>query len=307
MTTKAVEPRVVDQPVFFPPEDQRYFGIVSTPAPENRGTTGVILLSGTHSGSTTMGRNRLWVGIARSLAAEGFTAVRLDYAGLGESLTGGPIYDLELPAVDAFHAAKAHLASLGMQKFVVVGTCFGSRTALAGAAEAEDIAGVLLLAPPVRNPKKGEGGTAHLAMYASTGDLAKRALSLRTIRKLVATKKARSVARRVLTGKVKHSVSRGETDDTGERRAATEAADGFLRPLRTLAQHGVPVRMVFGTNDIFWTEYEHALQGRLGQVIDKAGDTIQVDTVPGVVRGFTSIRIQEASQDNIIAWAKECS
>ena len=99
MTMEAVQPRVVDQPVFFPPDDKTYFGIVSNPAPENRKTTGVMMLSGTHAGSTTMGRNRMWVRVGRELAERGYTAMRIDYAGLGESLSGGPIYDLDYPAV----------------------------------------------------------------------------------------------------------------------------------------------------------------------------------------------------------------
>ena len=309
MTTKSVQPRVVDQPVFFPPADQTYFGIVSTPVVENRKTTGVILLSGTHSGSTTMGRNRMWVRVARELAVHGYTTLRIDYAGLGESLPGGPIYDLDYPAVDAFRKGLDHLSSLGMERFVVVGTCFGSRTALAGSAAAEDldISGILLLAPPVRNLKKGEGGTTHLAVYATTGDLAKRAFSIRTIRKLASTKKARLVAKRVLIGKVKNVVGAGPKDEEGKEMRATEAANGFIRPLRTVVQRGVPTRIIFGENDIFWTEFLRAKEGRLGQILDRAGSSIEVSTVPGVVRGFTSVRIQDLSIESILAWVKEQS
>ncbi len=308
MTLEAVQPRVVDQPVFFPPGDKMYFGLISTPVAANRTNTGVLLLSGTHTGSTTMGRNRMWVRIGRELAARGFTALRIDYAGLGESLSGGPIYDLERPAVAALREGIAHLQSLGLERFVIVGTCFGSRTALAGAAAAEDaeITGVLLLAPPVRNPKKGEGGTAHLALYASTGDLARRAFSVRTLRKLVSTRKARQVATRVFTGKVKNSMGRRAKHHGDVETSPTEAAAGFVEPLRALARRGIPTRMIFGRDDIFWTEFERAREGRLGHILDRA-ETIEVQTVPGIVRGFTSVRIQDLTMESIVQWVQERS
>lgn len=307
MTTETVRSRAVDQPVFFPPDTGTYFGIVSVPpSAATPSPTAVLLLSGTHTGSTTMGRNRMWVTIGRTLAERGHYAMRLDYAGLGESLPGGPIYDLERPAVDAFHHAIAHLRSFGVERVVVVGTCYGSRTVLAGSVDTENISGILLLAPPVRNPVKGEGGTAHLALYASTGDLAKRAFSFRTIRKLLRVKQARHVARKVVTGKVQATMGRGPAKTGDARASATDPAPGFVGPLRALTERGIPIRIVFGEDDIFWTEFQRAAEGRMGRLLDQAGVGVDVRTVPGVVRGFTSLRIQEVTADEILDWVGEC-
>jgi pimeloyl-ACP methyl ester carboxylesterase len=305
MTTEAVQSRVVDQPVFFPPDAGTYFGLVSLPPDAVRITTAVLLLSGTHPGSTTMGRNRMWVTLGRGLAERGHPTLRLDYAGLGESLPGESIYDLDNPAVDVFCQAAALLRSHGAKRIVVVGTCFGSRTALAGAAQEADIAGILLLAPPVRNPVKGEGGAAHLALYSSTGDLAKRAFSLRTVRQLVGTRRARRVARLVVVNKVRALFGRGPAEAQRGQGSATDATMGFLEPFRTLAQRRVPMRLVFGDQDMFWTEFEKAAEGRLGHVLERAGAGIDVRTVPGVVRGFTSLRIQELVFDQVYEWVEE--
>lgn len=94
------------------------------------------------------------------------------------------------------------------------------------------------------------------------------------------------------------------TSEDGQRLRATEAADGFLQPFRTIVQRGVPVRIVYGSDDIFWTEFQRAAEGRLGRVLEKAGDTVEVDTVPGIIRGFTSVRIQDLSVQNIVDWVK---
>lgn len=305
MTTEAVQSRVVDQPVFFPPDEGTYFGLISLPPEATQSTTAVLLLSGTHPGSTTIGRNRMWVTMGRALAERGHPTLRLDYAGLGESLPGDSIYDLDNPAVDVFRNAAALLRSRGAERIVVVGTCFGSRTALAGAAEEDGIAGVLLLAPPVRNPVKGTGGAAHLALYSSTGDLAKRAFSLRTVRQLAGTRRARRVARLVVVKKVRALFGRGPAKAQRGQGSATDATIEFLQPFRTLAQRGVPMRLVFGDQDMFWIEYQKAAEGRLGQVLERAGAGVDVRTVPGVVRGFTSLRIQELVLEQVTAFVEE--
>ena len=305
MTTEAVQSRVVDQPVFFPPHEGTYFGLVSLPQGVPQSTTAVLLLSGTHPGSTTVGRNRMWVTMGRSLAQRGYPTMRLDYQGLGESLPGESIYDLDNPAVDVFREAAAVLRAHGATRIIVVGTCFGSRTALAGAVQEDDIAAVLLLAPPVRNPVKGEGGAAHIALYSSTGDLAKRAFSVRTLRQFVGTRRARRIARLVVINKVRALFGRGPAKTQKGQASATDATMGFLEPFRALAQRRVPMRLVFGDQEMYWTEFEKAAEGRLGQVLERAGSGIEVRTVPGVVRGFTSLRIQDLVADEAYEWVEE--
>jgi len=306
MTAEAVQSRVVDDPVFFPPATGRYFGLVSVPAAGDGKATGVILLSGTHPGSTTIGRNRMWVTLGRALAERGYLALRIDYGGLGESLPAESVYDLDRPAVDLFHHAVAELRSRGAERILVVGTCFGSRTAVAGAAaEEEGIAGLLLLAPPVRSTTKGGGGAAHLAMYSSTGDLAKRALSLRTLRQLAGTTRARRMARLVVVNKVKSLLGRRPVKRHNGQPSPTDAATAFLEPLRLLAQRRVPMRLVYGDQDMFWTEFKKAEEGRLGQVLQRAGSGIEVRTVPGVVRGFVSVRIQDISMQSVLEFVEE--
>ena len=308
MTTTAKQPRSVDIPVFFPSDEQTYFGLVTMPDEGISGDTGVILLEGTHAGTTTLGRNRVWVSLAHSLADAGYPTLRFDYAGSGESLPGPERHDIRRPAVDAFARGVEHLRERGVQRVVAVGTCFGARTAMVGALEEDAISGLVLLAPPIGLPKKGGGGATHLAVYANTGELARRAATKRNLRKLATTKKARAAARKVVEGKVKMLVGRGPTDASGQQIDPSEAADSFVEPLRQLSASQVPVCLVYGEDDMYWREFQRAQEGRLGTVLQEGDDYIDIEIVPGLIRGMISLGVQDACSrvvmDRVSVWSQ---
>jgi pimeloyl-ACP methyl ester carboxylesterase len=293
-----------DVPVFYPEPDKTYFGIISTPTIAPLSKTGVVLLSGTFGGTTTLGRNRMWLKMAHALADRGFPVLRFDYAGIGDSIGDAVCYELENPAIPELHAGFDLLASQGVERFVVVGTCYGSRTALAKSVGEPRVHGIHLLVPPVRTGTKGVGGAEHLAEYVGTASLARRAFSLRVIRKLFRSKKARSAAGNVLSMKLKSVLGRNGGDTQEEPRPSREAAEGFHRPLRRLLEDGVRVRMLFGKNDFFWTEFEEARAGRLGKDMRQYGDLIEIETMPGTLRGFLSVRVQTESIRSVVDWVE---
>ncbi|MDJ0953312.1 MAG: alpha/beta fold hydrolase [Acidimicrobiia bacterium] len=292
-----------DTPVFYPEDTRTYFGIVTEPLADAK-TTGVVLLSGTFGGTTTLGRNRMWLKMAKALADRGYPVLRFDYAGIGDSAGDAVCYELESPAIPELHAGFDLLASRGVTDYLVVGTCYGSRTALAGSVGRQGVRGVHLLVPPVRTGTKGVGGADHLAEYVGTASLAKRAFSKRILRKLFRSQQARKAAVRVLTQKTRSAVGmKTQPSQQDEESQDRGAAPGFHRPLRQLLSDGVPVRILFGTDDFFWTEFQEARSGRLGEELDRHGDLIDVATVPGTVRGFLSVRVQNLVIDSVVAWA----
>jgi len=296
-----------DIPVFFPEPDKTNFGLLSEPTTVDSKKTGVLLLSGTFGGTTTLGRNRMWLKMARTLADRGYPVLRLDYTGLGDSIGDAYCYALETPAVQEAKAAFDLLAERGATDVLIVATCYGSRGALAGAAGDPRVRGIYLLVPPIRSGAKGAGGADHLAEYVGTGELAKRALSKRVIRKLIKSPRARQAAVRVVAKKL--GIARGEkVDQAAETEAATAAAstrdadEGFHRPLHRLLTDGVPIRFLYGDDDFFWTEFQEASEGRLGRDLDRFSDLIEIETVPGVVRGFLSIRVQDVVINTTVDW-----
>ncbi len=294
-------------PVFFPEPEKTYFGFVSEPTVAERKTTGVVFLSGTFGGTTTLGRNRMWLKMARQLADRGYPVLRFDYQGLGDSDGDAVCYALENPAVPELKAGFDLLASRGVTDFLVVGTCYGSRTALAGCVGEERVRGIHLLVPPVRTGTKGVGGADHLAEYVGTAELAKKAMSRRILRKLFRSKKARQAAGRVVTQKLRALFGRKPAEVEGEKQEAQEtrgAAPGFHRPLRQLLADGVPVHFLYGTDDFFWTEFQEARAGRLGEALAQHEDLVEVETAPGTVRGFLSVRVQNLVIDSVVDWVE---
>jgi len=293
-----------DLPVFFPESDKTYFGLLSEPTHVARKTTGVLLMSGTFGGTTTLGRNRMWLKLARALADRGYPVLRLDYTGLGDSIGEPYCYALETPAVPEAKAAFDLLGSRGATDVLLVATCYGSRGALAGAVGDPRVRGLYLFVPPVRSGVKGVGGADHLAEYVTSGELAKRALSRRIIRKLVKNPRARQAAVRVVAKKL--GLARDTDEATGPSNVPeTRDADaGFHRPLRRLLTDGVPVRFLYGEDDFFWTEFQEAAEGRLGADLDRYAELIELETVPGVVRGFLSVRVQDLVIESSLGWVE---
>ncbi len=292
---------VIEEPRFFPPDAQTYFGFVSRPSSGPASSTGVVLLGGTQPGCTTIGRNRLWVTLARDIAGAGHPTIRFDYPGLGESLGGSVEYDLDRPAVEVLRAAMAELAEGGVERFVLIGTCYGSRTALAVAADDTRVDRLVLLAPPPRHITKGRGGTSHIAQYASGGELARKAVNKRSLRRLATSRTARRNAWRVASMAAKARLGGAKAGGPSRNAEAFEAAEGFLTPLRALTGRGVPVRIVFGEDDYLWAQFQKAAEGRLGKLLGQAGDLVEVEVVPGVVRGLVTLDVQERVRAEALA------
>ena len=298
-----------DLPVFFPEPDKTNFGLLSEPTVLDSKTTGVLLMSGTFGGTTTLGRNRMWLKMARALADRGYPVLRLDYTGLGDSIGDAFCYALETPAVPEAKAAFDLLASRGVTDVLIVATCYGSRGALAGAADDPRVRGLYLLVPPIRSGTKGVGGADHLAEYAGTGELAKRALSKRVIRRLIKDPRARQAAVHVVARKL--GMAKGgkvdqasQTEQSAVAAETRDADEGFHRPLRRLLTDGVPVRFLFGEDDFFWTEFQEAREGRLGRELDRFSDLVDIEIVPGVVRGFLSVHVQDIVISTTLDWVE---
>lgn len=292
-----------DRPVFFPVSDPKYFGIVSAPATASAKTTAVVLLSGTFGGTTTLGRNRFWLKMARSLAQRGHPVMRLDYAGIGDSTGDAVCHELEKPATDELRAAFDLLASQGAEDFIVVGTCYGSRTALVGSAEEPRVRSVHLLVPPIGSGNKGMGGAEHLAEFATAGTLAKKAFSRRVLRRVLNDGRSRAMARRVVSLKLSALFGRSDADQRADDDTAYVSED-FHRPLRQLLERNVPLKMLFGEDDFFRTEFESAREGRLGHLLDAHTDHLDIEVLPGIVRGFLTIQVQDQCIESVLRWVE---
>jgi alpha-beta hydrolase superfamily lysophospholipase len=135
-------------------DDRRVLFAVVTQAPRTqtpppRVRRGVVLLN---AGATShIGPNRMYVTLARSWAARGFVALRLDLAGLGDSaIRPGEADNLAYPpgAVDDIATAVSFLMRQhGVTEVTLVGLCAGAYHALRAAAAGLPVKSALMINP----------------------------------------------------------------------------------------------------------------------------------------------------------------
>jgi alpha-beta hydrolase superfamily lysophospholipase len=126
----------------FPIHQQPHlFGIVSEPA--EAAAEGLPFIVLVNAGSAhRVGPNRLYVFLARQLAARGFGCLRMDLCGLGDSVCTDPQRENDPYPATAFRdlgLALQHLrARLGVRRVVLMGLCSGAYAAFQAAAQLSD-------------------------------------------------------------------------------------------------------------------------------------------------------------------------
>jgi len=121
-------------------------GVITEPAPgtETAGKPAVIFLN---SGILhRVGSCRIHVRLARALSAQGFTSLRFDFSGIGDSDQRRDSLAFEDSAVVETREAMDYLAKLkGTQRFVLGGLCSGADMAHETALKDPRVAGLLML------------------------------------------------------------------------------------------------------------------------------------------------------------------
>jgi hypothetical protein len=128
-----------------------------------------------------MGPFRLHVALARRLAQQGITCLRLDQPGVGDALAAAdrPLPELMRENLDALQAAT------GIEQFVVGGICSAADLGWRLALEDSRVRGLLLLDPLARRGAPGFR-LGQLRLLASRGPLALLQLIVRRLRRATA-------------------------------------------------------------------------------------------------------------------------
>ena len=258
-------------PVFLDAAEGDVFGIVTFPRmPRDR--TAVIVLA---SGGTplTTNRNRVSVRMCRGVASLGYTAFRMDYHGTGES--SGTVDSLHLgrPFVGDVLAAVAYLKGLGIERFVLLGSCFGSRTALATGGRIDGVETVIALATPLRDFAMGETPQPERGDASEPGALRPRVLPTADHQGLLRSANPSHLS----------ATRPGEAPPClGARRAGASVVDPspgatnaigprFEEALRALVDRKVPILFVYGEDEDYYEEFREASDGDLAELRARAG------------------------------------
>ena len=285
-----------ESPVFFPASGARLFGILTSPSSAPRGTAVVVLSGGGTPLATSV--NRLSVRLCRRLAGDGFHSFRFDYHGVGESFGQSTRFHLGQPFTTDVIGAVDWLRAQGIERFALVGSCFGARTALSAAATMQGLLGTALVCPPVRDFEMGEKATTRIAAQLSAWSFIRRAAISKRISNLLRPDVRRRYAR-LGAEKVRRLV--GGLDETS-REARYGLSPQFLGPMRSLAERSVPVTLIYGETDDFLTDFEKARPGELDEVLETFGTALSVTHLPGAIHGFRDLETQDQVLDLVSEW-----
>lgn len=282
---------VDEEPLFFASGSETLFGIRSAPAPTHAGaasaTDGLVVLGGGKTPSTVTGRNAIFARLARAGAQQGMHAIRFDYHGVGDS-TGSAHQRLDRPAVDDLVGAGAVLRSFGAERLFLVGSCYGGRTALSGAAAVGDVAGILMLSPPLRDFASSERVTKDWSAMDHLKAIVRPRTLIGGTEPITPRRYLRFLATgaRVALRRVSDSTRRGG-DPT------PWVSPAFLEPLAEAIAAAIPITIVYGEEDGDLVDFRDAHAGRLGELLGRAGSRVEVVVLPGRVHGFATLDMQD--------------
>jgi hypothetical protein len=134
-------------PFFAPHPDGHVAAVLTLPDGPPRGL--IVTLTGT--GLYQVIGSKFCARTAARLAEDGLAAVRLDYAGVGDStglVPGWRITDVEEVVQQARAALDTAMKAAGVTQFAAAGTCYGSRVALR-LLDDPSCVGAVCLAPPI--------------------------------------------------------------------------------------------------------------------------------------------------------------
>lgn len=146
-TTARAELRLagcVETPLQFG-ADGNLFGILCRPADGREVDLAIVI--GNSGGDPHYGGARASVGLARRFAAEGITSLRIDFAGLGDSVAPADVetHVFETDRRSDISAAIDALSALGYRRFAIQGLCSGAFHGLHAALADPRICGLLLI------------------------------------------------------------------------------------------------------------------------------------------------------------------
>lgn len=235
-------------------------GILSLPA---SGAPAAVLLLMQAGLRYRVGPARLYVDIARQLAAEGFATLRLDPAGMGESdgaLEAGHVHDIWRTIEGGRFVGDAMLAiqhareRLPGARIYLGGLCGGAVTLTLAAALASDaVSGLIAINAaaawsPGRHRPRAPGA---LEARANLGAYSRKMLSP-------------EAWRRVVTGASDYrAIAATLTSFFGGHAAAGPGINRlYLSALREVRRRGIPQLFIFSENDSRWFQFQELVLGR---------------------------------------------
>ncbi|MBC7840746.1 MAG: alpha/beta hydrolase [Gemmatimonadaceae bacterium] len=193
-----------------------------------------------------VGPNRLYVDMARSIAALGYPVLRFDLAGLGDSESVGGGASLLESAIHDVQLAMDHLSEeRKASRFLIFGLCSGANYAIATAFVDPRVIGVMLVDPTVSRT------TRSLVVH-----VVRRLKHMSTLRELVLLRHPifhRAFGRRASAARSVAKAAEGQSGQRAIEFASQAGAAAEREAIEELIARGVQMMLVFtgGVNHIY--------------------------------------------------------
>jgi pimeloyl-ACP methyl ester carboxylesterase len=266
-------------------DDRRLSGVITDPAPGTAlpDAPAAVLL---HAGRIhRVGPNRIYVALARALASLGFTVLRFDLSGIGESdvrRDNTPFQEAEMQDVAA--ALDFLGSSRGADQFVLMGLCSGAALSAFCAAADPRVSGVVLI---------------NIERYPITRRQQLRAYG-RKVRRYwwkVALRRPVLIVRAFRArGPVQGLLAQEDLPVEQDQSAA-------LRILAELRRQGVRVLIVYSEAEV-GLDYLQVIAGRPLREAIESGD-VTLTIVPGADHVFTVLASQRRLVEGVSDWFVE--
>jgi hypothetical protein len=76
----------------------------------------------------------------------------------------------------------------------------------------------------------------------------------------------------------------------------------FLAQVEEVAAQRVKTLFLYGTEDGLRERFDQARAGRLGEIMDEGGSTVDVAMLDGPVHALTTLEVQDAFVDRVESW-----
>lgn len=236
-----------------------------------------------------VGPNRLYVRLARQLAAHGIPTLRFDFSGVGDSPSRrDTLHFGESAPLETSKAMDWLGQHLGARRFLLMGICSGARVAFRTACQDDRVAGVAML--NVRSLEE--------EAYSDLREVASSYGAFHVFRQT-------SRWKRVLTGQTNYlsalrNLARAALR-IGRQRGATQQSANVIDDFRGLVDRGVEVGLFFSSGE-FGRKY---LRLVLGSEFDSlmSHSRVTESIIPFADHTFTWPRSQDALLESVQRWS----
>jgi pimeloyl-ACP methyl ester carboxylesterase len=281
----------MEQPLHFPSNGKRLFGVVHEPVGE-RSKAGVVFLNA--GPQNRVGPQRIYVNAARRFCDAGLTCLRVDLPGVGESEGPFPENNLDCHDPANVRGAIESLRTRGVESVVLLGLCVGARVAVRAALADPKVDAVVSWSAPVISGAADIIGEA-ISRAAARGHLrhwSRRLLQPHRWKRYLTSRQARSEGAAKLGGVLSTLLARSRAG----------GPPPFVSEMGTLLAGSRGVVIAYGERDIGpIAEFED----HFGKIVPQRGRDRCFLLVPGGDHTYASLAAQTRVISDTLEWLRD--